>query len=1181
MSLISDGNIPPFLSAIAGRWSMSFMGAVMAGALIWFLGELVPGLRTPAARIICVIIVLIIWAGVNSLLSWRARHKDKTLMAGATEGDNSDDAMAAQAEAQEEARNLRERLQKSLQILKKTRKGRGYLYEQPWFVLIGPPGSGKTTLLTQSGLRFPLAQPDGIGGLAPGAVAGIGGTRLCDWWFADEAVLIDTAGRFTTQDSNETVDRSGWLNFLGLLKRTRSRQPLNGVIVMISLADVVTVSQSERLFHARMIRDRIRELTERLGVRIPVYAIFTKADRIAGFTEFFDDLDRDYRRQVWGMTFQLQHGIEDFTNEFHLLTNRLNDRLFERLQQERIPARRAIIASFPLQMETLNDALNEFLNAAFGSTRLDPAPFIRGIYFTSSAQEGTPVDRLSSMLARSFGIDQRRMPALRSDTKRAYFVERLLSEVILGEARLVSSSPTRQRRRLMLRRSGFAAVALVTVLSCIFLWQRNIENRQIIAHNEDAINIYRSKLENLHLDPVADDNLPAVLPALNAARALPDARTLASRHRVWPGMAFNEDADIGMTNHLIYQAALQRLLLPRLMWRLENQIQEHFSQPAFLYEATRIYLMLSNQGSLEPEMIRDWMLLDWESRFPGPSAKIQRDQLMEHLNALLETPLPSLQVNGGMVKQARAAFSRVSPAERVYGRIRASAMSVPDWSPETALGHGQKQFTRLSGRPMTDTIPGFYTSAGFRQILLPALPSAAQDVASESWVLGSSDHSLNGTTPASLENGVLDLYTADYIRHWDDMLNDLALVPFSGHSDLVQRLYVLSSPQSPMRDFLVAITHELTPATDAQNEQRGEDKQKADPEKSRLGAFFNRSKGSNPAAPVPGTEIDLHFAPLVIFTGRTGQAPPINGVMQILNQFEGAIAQLPNADNPAQLLQSTQNPVQSIQAESLRQPQPVSRWLNQIATAGDSTMAGDAKRTAAAAYSSAQGPAQLCMAVVKNHYPFDPNAEQDAPLDQFIRLFTPGGVLDTYFTTQLAAYVDTKGPVWRAHNLGNTPPPVSAAALAQFQQAARIRSLLFPGNMAVPAIHLHITPLAADPLSKIVNFRFGSLNVVWKAGVNGTLGQALGASMTWPGDNISNIALDFVPEAAFPRRQQGSWAFFHLLDSGVITPTGKPDHLDITFRSGDRSVTYDLETSTPEQVFDHTLFSHFHCPILQ
>ena len=106
----------------------------------------------------------------------------------------------------------------------------------------------------------------------------------------------------TTQDSDAAVDKAGWLAFLGLLKRTRARQPLNGVLVAIALSDIAAAPPPERLAHARAIRRRVKELYDQLGVRVPVYALFTKADLIAGFTEFFDDLDRERRGQVWGVS---------------------------------------------------------------------------------------------------------------------------------------------------------------------------------------------------------------------------------------------------------------------------------------------------------------------------------------------------------------------------------------------------------------------------------------------------------------------------------------------------------------------------------------------------------------------------------------------------------------------------------------------------------------------------------------------------------------------------------------------------------------------------------------------------------------------------------------------------------------------------------------------------------------
>ena len=175
----------------------------------------------------------------------------------------------------------------------------GYLYDLPWYVIIGPPGAGKTTALVNSGLKFPLAR-----GATPAAIAGVGGTRYCDWWFTEEAVLIDTAGRYTTQDSNSKADKESWLAFLDILKKSRSRQPINGVLVAISVEDVLTLPKQELALHADAIRMRLLELHQRLKVSFPVYALFTKTDLVAGFTEYFAYLGEAGRRQVWGATFQ-------------------------------------------------------------------------------------------------------------------------------------------------------------------------------------------------------------------------------------------------------------------------------------------------------------------------------------------------------------------------------------------------------------------------------------------------------------------------------------------------------------------------------------------------------------------------------------------------------------------------------------------------------------------------------------------------------------------------------------------------------------------------------------------------------------------------------------------------------------------------------------------------------------
>ncbi len=334
------------------------IGGLALAALIWFggpflaFGEVRPfesfWVRLPIA--VLLMLGALAWIAILVI----RRRKATAALTEALEKEETGDGAA-----------LSNAMKDALATLKSARgKGGDYLYDLPWYVIIGPPGAGKTTALVNSGLKFPLAR-----GATPAAVTGSGGTRYCDWWFAEDAVLIDTAGRYTTQDTDTKAEKSSWLAFLDLLKTNRPRQPINGVLVAISVEDLLTSSPEEIAAHADAIRARLLELHERLKVDFPVYAVFTKADLIAGFNEFFGALTEPQRRMVWGHTFQTadktRNMIGDVPPEYDALIERLNERLPDRLQDEHNPTARAQIFGFPSQMATLKRSIVDFLTRVF------------------------------------------------------------------------------------------------------------------------------------------------------------------------------------------------------------------------------------------------------------------------------------------------------------------------------------------------------------------------------------------------------------------------------------------------------------------------------------------------------------------------------------------------------------------------------------------------------------------------------------------------------------------------------------------------------------------------------------------------------------------------------------------------------------------------------------------------
>ena len=251
---------------------------------------------------------------------------------------------------------------------------------------------------------------------------------------------LDTAGRYVTQDSHQAVDSAAWEGFLDLLKKYRKRRPINGVLVAMSLSELLTQSEAERNAQVIAIRQRIQELYKHFGIRFPVYMMFTKCDLVAGFMEFFDDLDHDGRQQVWGTTFQLQEKQKDgddditaFRGQLDLLLERLTDRMTWRMSQERDQSRRSKIYTFPQQLIALSATLDSFLRDVFSSSRFDDTVLVRGVYFTSGIQEGAPIDRMMSVMAKTFGVAEQALPSF-GGKGRSYFITDLLRNIVFQES---------------------------------------------------------------------------------------------------------------------------------------------------------------------------------------------------------------------------------------------------------------------------------------------------------------------------------------------------------------------------------------------------------------------------------------------------------------------------------------------------------------------------------------------------------------------------------------------------------------------------------------------------------------------------------------------------------------------------------------------------------------------------
>jgi len=1167
------------------RWFISVLGLLALTLLIFIAGPLIGlgesrPLASITARFIAVLIVLVLWVLNHLRKALRANRANKEMVESIVE----DDGATEPDRSAEELETLGKRFEEAVAVLKKSKgkKGALNLYELPWYIIIGPPGSGKTTALVNSGLDFPLAERFG-----KEALRGVGGTRNCDWWFTDESILLDTAGRYTTQDSDADVDSSAWTGFLELLKKYRKRRPINGVLVAISLQDLMMQSESERMTHARAIKSRIQELDNYFGIQFPVYVILTKCDLIAGFTEFFDDLGRAEREQVLGTTFTLDESsspsgaVDQFGAEFDAILERLGSRVLWRLSGERDIRRRSAIYGFPRQLASLKETITTFLGDVFRGSRFEQAPMLRGVYFTSGTQEGTPIDRLMNTVARTFGLDEQMLPA-HGGQGRSYFITSLFKNVVFTESEIAGTNRRLEVQRAWLQKAAYAGSVALTLLVIVGWIISYASNSALIG---DAVAATQTAAQILDDTPLDNLDPLVVLPALDAARAIPGSSgdtesgaRLLSRLGLYQGNKLGSQADAA------YRRVLVEILMPRLILRMEDQLRGGAPSPDFQYEALKAYLMLDSRDHYDAAEIIAWIRFDLSNNIRREINTAQRDSLFTHLDALFEEqtmPLP-IPLDQNLIEATQRVVARMPTEDRVYSRLKRKGLGeeLQDFTVFGAAGpRSHIVFARKSRADLNDGIPGFYTRDGYQRVFVKESLALSAELIDESWILG--PYTPAATDSALLMSRVKDLYLEDFARQYENLIFDIELAPFSSPQEAVNILNILSDPaNSPLLLLLKGIQQETQ--LDSPPKIPGAEDETTSAAGKKLEQILGRAKTP---APVSGVvrqfnRVQRKFKWVDdMVGGEDATSAPIQHLLSLIDELYRFMAtvvsqQGPAGDIPAHVAGQGQAVIQQLQMEASRQPEMVKGLLigaasgtQELAFAGVTSQMNSEWRSRGLMF---------CRQAIANRYPIARASSQDIRLDDFGQFFGPGGISDTFFSEYLADYVDTSQSPWQVRTSGAVPIEISGEALRQFERANAIKETFFRGGGDTPSVRFEMRPIGMD--ATISKF---SLNLAGKT-IAYSFGPQITEYLEWPGpDQNAEVRIEMSPPApggASMLRERGPWAWFRVLDKANISPAQQPEHFQVEFRIGDRSAAYELIARSAYNPFRFDELERFRCP---
>jgi type VI secretion system protein ImpL len=1156
------------LAILKSRSFLVFVGLVLLALLIWFAGPYFAfgsyrPFDTVVARLVAIIIVFAIWAvivQVKLLKSNRASAKLASEVAGQEGRKSGDGADAAQ---------LRKRFDEAIDALKKSRtRGAKNLYDLPWYNIIGPPGSGKTTALVNSGLNFPLAQKFG-----KEALRGVGGTRNCDWWFTDDAILLDTAGRYTTQDSNESADAAGWTAFLQLLRKYRSRQPINGVLVAISASDLLTLNDREREKHVVAIRERLEELNRNLKISVPVYFLVTKCDLIAGFSEFFDDFNAEARAQVWGTTFPIEatesgKAVDKFDGEFDALLERLQGRVLTRLDQDRDTRRRATMLAFPQQFALLKPLLGDLLKRVFGASGFDSTVLLRGVYFTSGTQEGTPIDRMLGAIARSFGFTAAVSAATPGQGK-SYFIQRLLKNVVFAESGLAGINRRLQLQKIFLQSFAYIACVALLVLGVILMIVSYGRNASYIADVEKSADGLEA------FEPASGMELPveAYLPRLNALRDVVAGAAVHQGDVPWTmrlglyrGKALTEAAQGA------YRRELNGTLVPVLARQLEQRLSSSAQAPDKLYEYLKGYLMLEDGAHRNLPHLRALSgLIFAQVLGRDPQA---REEVTRHFAVLLEENdrIQATVVNRDVVDQARYSLRTASLPFLMYSRLKQNYLD--DDKRQVRLGvelgaGADAALARKSGEPLGATIPAIYTRGVFQEVNGTGKYSVVKDFAADQWVFGVNVFELGEAGRYAFD--VMRVYEQDYISYWDGQVADVQIRPTSNSQALTDVLGILASPTSPLKRFLEIVADNTNlMKVDPQNAvDKAEDKltkQGAD-------ALARTLDIKEPAdALKPGAECTAHFEAIrKLVEGPPGgtQLDRVQGVLKSMYAKLKTTGTGVGETNPLDIIAGGgADTLQSIQLEAKQLPPPLNDMMSKIGGESEGRVEGAARNELVQRYN--QQVLRQCKELIEGRYPFSRASGIDVPLGDFGQVFGSGGVFDTFFQQNLKSLVDTTRTPWRWRE---GAPSGSIAMLRQFQAVERIREVFFRSGSQATEVRFNIAPSTLD--ASVARFAMD---------VDGQLfeyrhGPQQSRSIVWPGNNgVGQAVVTFEDRSGTgpSLRFKGPWALFRLLDKARVSRNSDTS-FSVAFAVEGRSAEISLDANSVRNPFARPELLRFRC----
>ncbi|HEY4357122.1 MAG TPA: ImcF-related family protein [Acidobacteriaceae bacterium] len=1003
----------------------------------------------------------------------------------------------------------------------------------PLVYVLGDENAGKTQTVLQSGLEAELlsglVHRDGL--VAPTTQANI--------WFTSQAAVVEAGGALLKQPGLwQRLVRLTQPNKLGAAMSKGALQPTRAAVLCVSIERIIASNSQESIAAlARMMSERLRLLSQTLGISLPIYVLFTKLDTIPSFADYVATLtDEEIRSPLGALLTPVdaaggmyaEQATSQIAQRFDELCYSLAEFRLEVLSRGGQADKLAKAYEFPRELRKMRQTIVDMLVELGRPSQLGVNPFLRGFYFvgmrarvveeTIAAAPSAAAPAADAGATRIFSFNamqQAAAPAQAQRTSRRVpqwvFLGHLFPGVIFRDRSALDTS------RASTKVSAVKRILIGAVAACFFLYFVMLTISYF--HNAEL----ESKLKAAAAQPVSsvkNGDAASIMDLQNLeqlrlifaeiAGYKKDGAPLSYRWGLYPGDKLYNAACQAYGSHF---ATL--LLTPTQT----NILQKFAALPAVpaptdeytaTYRPLRAYLITtSNPDKSTTDFEPEALLQAWVAgrSVSSDATDLARAQFTTYAETLPEPGSCMAKLGGSVhmvpVTSARAYLNHFQGIEAVYLSMKAAA---------------DKKFPSIrfndkypgSIRYVVDAyeVEGAFTKPGY-DFMQKAFANPREYTSGEEWVLG--PNSGQGIDPATVSTQLPPRYVNDYLNAWRAYMKAAHVVPGGSWAETKEKLHQLDSPASALGELFTLVSQN----TDI----------KANPDIAKAFAA--------PQAVVPPTSTVL-------------PQPYMAGLSQLESAIDGMLLTPGAATDP-----TAAGPVINAAGLASQSVSTIRGGFNPPDPTGNTDSLSEAllyapirsvealAKTAPAA-AAGGGAKTLCtqLAPIFNKFPLNPDSREDASLQELSSAFGPQGMVSKYVESQSKLVVLAGSQYIPAPGSTVTLNP---AFLQFLNKTQAFSQAFFPAGGTGPKVEFSLVQEATPNLAPATLAIDG--NTLATAGTT--------KSFTWVSSPTSQIHLNASGGSNMPA--SGTWSLFHFAYDFAKHPA--PNRLEFIFQMNGHTST--------------------------